>query len=80
MPRTIQPPPRNGNPRPGDIYGVDEVQGPLVRQTASAARLARILTHAAEELFDLSTGNNAAEMWEDARAIASRILAAAPGD
>ncbi len=54
------------------------VQGPLVPQSAPAARLAAILTHAAEELWDAATQEDRAQMWEDARAIASRILAACP--
>jgi len=49
-------------------------------QTPAAARLAHILNHAATELWDLCTEPDAAQMWEDARAIASRILAACPGD
>lgn len=57
-----------------------EVQGPLIRQPVPAARLARILHHAAEELWDACTYSDTAQMWEDARAIASRILAAAPND
>ena len=57
-----------------------ETQGPLVRQPVPAARLARILTHAAEELWDTTTLTDTAQMWEDARTIASRILAAAPGE
>jgi hypothetical protein len=56
------------------------VQGPLVRQPANAARLARILNHSATDLWDVCTLTDAAQMWEEARAIASRILAASPGD
>jgi hypothetical protein len=56
------------------------VQGPLVMQPRRAALLARILCNAAMELWDVSTYDDAAQMWEDARAIASRILAACPGD
>lgn len=58
------------------LQGVAEAQGPLVRQTEAAARLARVLHHAAQELWDLCTYRDAAEMWEEARAVASRILAA----
>jgi hypothetical protein len=54
--------------------------GPLVTQPVPAARLARILHNAAQELWDACTLQDAAQMWEDARAIASRILAACPGD
>jgi hypothetical protein len=56
------------------------VQGPLVRQTVPAARLATILKNSAEELWDAATLVEVADMWEDARAIASRILAACSGD
>jgi hypothetical protein len=55
---------------------VAEVQGPLVRQPEPAARFARILHHAAQELWDICTYTDHAQMWEEARAIASRILAA----
>lgn len=58
------------------LQGIDEEQGPLIRQSPAAARLARILHHAAEELWDLCTYTDAPEMWEEARAIASRILTA----
>jgi hypothetical protein len=51
-----------------------------VRQTVPAARLATILKNSAEELWDAATLVEVADMWEDARAIASRILAACPGD
>lgn len=55
-------------------------RGPLVVQQVPAARLANILHHAAEELWDACTYDDAAQMWEEARAIASRILASCPGD
>jgi hypothetical protein len=58
----------------------EDEQGPLVRQPAPAAKLARVLHHAAQELWDASTHTEAADMWEEARAIASRILAAAPAE
>ena len=54
------------------------VQGPLVAQTEPAARLARVLHHAAMELWDVCVYDDAAQMWEEARAIASRILASCP--
>ena len=54
------------------------VPGPLVRQPAPAARLAAILHNAAMDLWDVATEQDAAQMWEEARAIASRILAACP--
>ena len=55
-----------------------QVPGPLVRQPAPAARLAAILHNAAMDLWDVATEQDAAQMWEEARAIASRILAACP--
>jgi hypothetical protein len=58
----------------------EEEQGPLVRQPAPAAKLARVLHHAAQELWDACTHTSSADMWEEARAIASRILAAAPAE
>jgi len=45
--------------------------------TASAGRSpGAILHNAAMDLWDLATEQDAAQMWEEARAIASRILAA----
>jgi hypothetical protein len=38
----------------------------------------RILHNAAMDLWDVATEEDAAQMWEEARAIASRILAACP--
>jgi hypothetical protein len=37
-----------------------------------------ILHNAAMDLWDVATEQDPAQMWEDARAIASRILAACP--
>lgn len=54
--------------------------GPLVRQPAPAARLAHILTNAADDLYDAATNQDPAEMWEQARAAASRVLACCPTD
>jgi hypothetical protein len=73
----MTPPHPHATTAPG-LQGIDEVQGPLVRQPAPAARLARILHHAAEELWDLCTYTESDDMWEEARAIASRILASCP--
>jgi hypothetical protein len=56
------------------------VQGPLVRQPVPAARLARILHHSATDLWDVCTLTDTGQMWEEARAIASRILAACPSN
>jgi hypothetical protein len=55
-----------------------EVPGPLVRQPVPAARLAAILHNAAMDLWDVATEQDEGQMWEEARAIASRILAACP--
>ena len=52
------------------------VRGPLVPQPANAARLAAILHMAAMDLWDVATEQDQGQMWEEARAIASRILAA----
>jgi hypothetical protein len=65
---------------PLDLQGVDEEQGPLVRQPIPAARLARILHHSATDLWEICTLTDAAQMWEEARAVASRILASCPTD
>jgi hypothetical protein len=62
----------------GDLHGVTETQGPLIRQPAPAARLAHILNRAATDLWDVSTLTDSAQMWEESRAIASRILASCP--
>ena len=67
-------------PIDGTLYGNAEEQGPLVRQPAPAARLARILHRSAQDLWDSCTLTDSGQMWEEARAIASRILASCPGD
>ena len=54
------------------------VPGPLVRQPAPAAKLAAVLHLAAMDLWDVATEQDEGQMWEEARAIASRILAACP--
>jgi hypothetical protein len=54
--------------------------GPLVRQPEPAARLAHILHRAAQDLWDVCTLHDHAQMYEEARAIASRVLAACPLD
>ena len=55
---------------------VREVYGPLVRKPEPASRFARSLQNAAQELWDICTYTDHAQMWEEARAVASRILAA----
>jgi len=62
----------------GDLHGVPDEQGPLIRQPAPAARLAHILNRSATDLWDVCTLTDPAQMWEEARAIASRILASCP--
>lgn len=62
------------------LNGQAEEWGPLVRQSAPAARLARILHHSASELWELCTLTDTGQMQQEARAIASRILASSPGD
>ena len=66
------------HPPADTIHGVAETQGPLIRQPIPAARLARILHRSATDLWDVCTLADTAHMWEEARAIASRILAACP--
>lgn len=46
---------------------------------APPTRLVAILHNAAMDLWDVATEQDAGQMWEEARAIASRILAACPG-
>jgi hypothetical protein len=67
------------------------VPGPLVRQPpgvptdrsksvgwSPAAKLAAVLHMAAMDLWDVATEQDEGQMWEEARAIASRIIAACP--
>jgi hypothetical protein len=61
-----------------EVNAVTETWGPLVRQPQPAARLARILHNSATDLWDVCTLTDPAQMWEEARAIASRILASCP--
>jgi len=72
------PTPGQPNRPPADLHAVAEVQGPLVRQPAEAARLARILHNAATELWDVCTLTDTDQMSSEAKAIATRILAACP--
>lgn len=53
-------------------------QGPLIVQPKEAARLAHILYNASFDLQDVCALDDPPQMWEEARAIASRILAACP--
>ncbi len=83
-PRTrVQPTAACASQQPIDgttIHGTTEEWGPLVRQPAPAARLARILHRSAQDLWDACVLSDSGQMWEEARAIASRILASCPGD
>jgi len=65
--------------RPGAVQALAEAQ----RRDAPARNPARnrmvaILHNAAMDLWDVATEEDPAQMWEEARAIASRILAACP--
>jgi hypothetical protein len=61
-----------------EVEGVEEIQGPLVRQPAPAARLARIIHRTATDLWELCTGDDEKQMALEARAIVARILASCP--
>ncbi len=56
------------------------IMGPLVYQSVACARLAEILNSAATDLWDAATLDDAAEMYEEARRAASRVLACCPLD
>jgi hypothetical protein len=69
--------------RPGAAQALADAQ----RRVAAAAsqgntparnRMVAILHNAAMDLWDVATEQDAAQMWEEARTIASRILAACP--
>ena len=68
--------------RPGAAQALADAQ----RRVAAASkgnstarnRMVAILHNAAMDLWDVATEEDAAQMWEEARAIASRILAACP--
>jgi len=64
------------HPTTGNFQGHAETWGPLVQQPPECARLARILHHAAQELWDACTGSNTDYMRTEARAVARRIIAA----
>jgi hypothetical protein len=78
--RRVKPTAEAQRPIDGTLHGATEEWGPLVRQPAPAARLARILHRSAQDLWDSCALTDPAQMWEEARAIASRILASCPGD
>jgi hypothetical protein len=69
--------------RPGAVQALADAQ----RRVAAAAsqgnsparnRMVAILHNAAMDLWDVATEEDPSQMWEEARAIASRILAACP--
>ena len=65
--------------RPGARQALEDAQ----RRVAAACnpdhrRMVTILHNAAMDLWDVATETDPAQMWEEARAIASRILAACP--
>jgi hypothetical protein len=68
--------------RPGAVKAIEDAQ----RRVAAAAkgdtparrRMVAILHNAAMDLWDVATEEDPAQMWEETRAIASRILAACP--
>ena len=56
----------------------NETQGALILQPEPCARLSRILFRASTDLQDVCCLHDHGQMYEEARAIASRILAACP--
>ena len=62
------------------LHGSAETWGPLVRQPRPAARIARIIHNSAQDLMDTCVLTDAQQMQDEARAIASRILAACPNE
>ena len=51
---------------------------PPAREPPARSRMVAILHNAAMDFWDVATEEDPAQMWEEARAIASRILAACP--
>ena len=47
-------------------------------QSPRAAQVSAILHRCATDLWDIGTYDDPGQMWEEARAVASRILAACP--
>jgi len=68
--------------RPGAAKALVDAQrrvaAAVKSNTPARNRLVAILHNAAMDLWDVATEEDAAQMWEEARAIASRILAACP--
>jgi len=70
-------------PPPGAAKALAEAQqrrvaAALKANTPARNRMVAILHNAAMDLWDVATEEDTAQMWEEARAIASRILAACP--
>ena len=57
---------------------IRHVQGALVEQTPAAALLSNSIVRAAEELWDAAVCEDAAQMYEEVRIVASRLLALCP--
>lgn len=68
--------------RPGAAKALADAQRRVAAasqgNTPARCRMVAILHNAAMDLWDVATEEDPAQMWEDARAIASRILAACP--
>jgi len=65
--------------RPGAAKALADAQRRVVAASNPAhSRMVAILHNAAMDLWDVATETDPAQMWEEARAIASRILAACP--
>ena len=65
--------------RPGAAQALADAQRRVAAASNPAhSRMVAILHNAAMDLWDVATETDAAQMWEEARAIASRILAACP--
>jgi hypothetical protein len=55
-----------------------QVQGALVPQSPAAAMLSHSICRAAEELWDAAVCETSAEMCQEVRIVASRLLALCP--
>jgi hypothetical protein len=66
--------------RPGALKAIEDAKRRIATTSPTAAhcRMVAILHNAAMDLWDVATEEDPAQMWEEARAIASRILAACP--
>ena len=68
--------------RPGAAQALADAQRRVAAaskgNTPARNRMVAILHNAAMDLWDVATEEDPAQMWEEARAIASRILAACP--